>query len=394
MRRREDLSGQAIATGVAAGLLGYASSIAVVITGLQHAGASRSQITSGLVALGLFMAILGVALSARYRLPVSVVWSTPAVALLASQSRPHGGFPVVVGSLLLAAALIVVTGLVRPLTRLVSLLPAPLTSAVLAGVLLPFCLQPARGVHDLPLSAGAIAVVWLVLQRFAPRWSAPGALVALVVVVVARGDLPSLHLAAPTLHAVAPHLTATAVVQIALPVYLVTMAGQNLVGLAVLKAEGYDPPVGALLVGTGAAAAAGAAFGAPTANLAAITGALTAGPQAHPDPRRRWVATATCGLTHLVLAALAPVISAFVTGIDSRLVGTAAGLALVLALASAASNALRDEAMRIPAVLTLLVTASGITAAPAIGLAVGLIAAGLDRSRGTPSVSLPAAERP
>lgn len=367
-------TGQAVAAGVSAAAIGYASSVAVVVAGLSTAGATPGQVSSALVGLGVLMALGSVVLSARLRIPVAVVWSTPGLALLATVGTLDGGFPVVVGAFLVAAGLVVLTGLVRPVTRLVARLPLPLTAAVLAGVLLPFCLQPARGVADLPLQAGAIAVVWLLASRLAPRWSAPAALLALVVVVLLAGDLPSLGGAPLGLELVSPRLTWDGVVRIAVPLYLVTMAGQNLVGLAVLKAEGYDPPTGTLLVGTGLASAVGAPFGAPTVNLAAITGALTAGPTAGPDPARRWPAAATGGLSYLVLAALAPLTAAVVTGVDPRLVGTAAGLALVGALAASATNALREDATRIPALLTLLVTASGIQGGPALGLLVGLVA--------------------
>ncbi len=381
-------TGQAVATGVSAAAIGYASSVAVVIAGLTAAGATPGQVSSALVGLGVLMALGSVALSARLRIPVAVVWSTPGLALLVTVGPLDGGFALTVGAFLVAAALIVLTGLIRPVTRLVGRLPLPLTAAVLAGVLLPFCLQPARGVVDLPLQAGAIAVVWLLASRVAPRWSAPAALLALVVVVLLAGDLPPLGGAPLGLELVSPRFSWDAVVRVAVPLYLVTMAGQNLVGLSVLKAEGYDPPTGTLLVGTGLASAAGAPFGAPTVNLAAITGALTAGPTAGPDPALRWPAAATGGLTYLALAAVAPLAAAVVTGVDPRLVGTAAGLALVGALAASASNALREDATRIPALLTLLVTASGIQGGPALGLLVGLVALRVLR------VSPPTAERP
>ena len=376
---RRDVTGQAVVAGVSAAAVGYASSVAVVIAGLTAAGATTDQVSSGLVALGVLTAVTSVALSARLRIPVAVVWSTPGCAVLVGVGLLDGGFGVAVGGLLVAAALVVVTGLVRPLTRLVARLPAALTSAVLAGVLLPFCLQPARAVADLPVQAGAIALVWLIAQRFATAWAAPAALLALVAVVVLGGDVPPVAGGVPALGVVTPALSVEAVLRIAVPVYLVTMAGQNLVGVAVLAAQGYRPPVGTLLVGTGAAAAVGAPFGAPTLNLAAITGALTAGPQAHPDPARRWPAAAAAGLTYLALAMVAPLTSAFVTGVDPRLVATAAGLALVPALAGAAAAAVRDDATRLPALLTLLVAGSGTSGAPAVGLIVGLAALALGR---------------
>jgi benzoate membrane transport protein len=377
-RLRDDVSAQAVATGVSAAALGYAGSVAVVVAGLSAVGADPEQVASALLALGVLMAVASTALSAGLRLPVAVVWSTPGAAVLIGVGGTgggglEGGFPAAVGALLVTAALIVLTGLVRPLGRLVARLPAALTAAVLAGVLLPFCLQSVTAIASAPVRCGAVAAVWLAAQRLAPAWSAPAALLALVGVAVATGDLPALGGGAPSLVAVTPLLTAEAVVRVALPLYLVTMAGQNLVGVAVLAAEGYRPPLAALLVGTGVASAAGAPFGAPTVNLAAITGALTAGPTAHPDPGRRWVAAAASGTSYLVLAALAPVAASLITGIDPRLVATAAGLALLGALAGSAAAAVREQPLRLPAVVTLVVTASGVPGAPAFGLGAGLL---------------------
>lgn len=368
---REEVTGRAVAAGVSAAVLGYASSVAVVVAGLSAVGASSGQVGSALVAVGVVMGVTSVLLSARTRVPVSVVWSTPGLALLVGVGPLPGGFAVVVGAFLVAAVLVVLTGLVRPLTRAVARLPQALTAAVLAGVLLPFCLAPVQAVADLPPQAGAVVAVWVLAQRLAPSASAPLALVALLVVVALDGALPPVDRVVPTVELVGPSLSWEAVLRIALPVYLVTMAGQNLVGLAVLQANDYRAPVGTLLVGTGVASAAAAPLGAPTVNLAAITGALTAGPQAHPDPARRWVAAAAAGLSYLVLAALAPLTSTLVTGVDERLVATAAGLALVGAFTASAATALRDEGTRLPAAATLLVTASGVSGGAAIGLLVG-----------------------
>ncbi|MCW2779191.1 MAG: putative benzoate transporter protein [Frankiales bacterium] len=361
---------------MSAAIVGYASSVAVVVSGLQAVGASPRQVGSGLVALGVVMAVASVALSLPGRVPVAVVWSTPGLALLATSGPLDGGFRVAVAGFALCGLLVAVTGLLPPLSRLLGRLPPALTSAVLAGVLLPFCLAPAQAVPELPLRAGVVVLVWLAAVRLRPGLAAPAALLAVVAVVLVDGslDLPSLPL--PRVVLVTPSFTLAAVTQVALPVYLVTMAGQNLVGLAVLQANGFTPSVRRLLVGTGLASAVGAPLASPTVNLAAITGALTAGPAAHPQPARRWVAAVAGAATYLVLALVAPLTTALVTQTDPRLVRTAAGLALLGSFAGAAATALREEATRLPAAVTLLVAASGATAgglgsAP-LGLAAGL----------------------
>ena len=369
---------QAVAAGVTAALLGYASSVAVVVAGLTAVGASARQVSSALLALGVVMAVTSATLSTTTRIPVSVVWSTPGLALLATTGPVDGGFPAVIGGLAVAGAFIALTGLLRPLTRALQRLPPALTSAVLAGVLLPFCLAAVQALGPLPIEAGAICVAWLLALRLATSYAAPVALLALVVVVLAGGSpLPQGAPLLPSFELTTPVLTAEALTAVALPVYLVTMAAQNLVGVAVLSANGYRPPVGTLLVSTGAASAVAAPLGMPTVNLAAITGALTAGPAAHQDPARRWSAGVAAGVTYLALGLLAPLATGVIAGTDPRLVATAAGLGLFGPFTASAAAALADDALRVPAAVTLLVTASGLTAvglgsAP-LGLLAGLV---------------------
>ena len=363
----------AVLAGITAGLLGYASSVAVVVAGLAAVGAEQRQISSALLSLGVAMGLLALVGSVRTRLPVSVVWSTPGLALLATAGPVAGGLPAVVGAFLLCGALIVVTGLVRPFSRALGRLPGALSAAVLAGVLLPFCLAPVRVVAEVPLQAGTVVLAWLVALRVAPRLAGPVALAAVVVVVSLTGGLVLPDRVLPALAVVRPDLSVSAVLSIALPLYLVTMAAQNLVGLAVLQANGYRPPVGALLVGTGAGSMAIAPFAGPTVNLAA----LTAGPDAHPDPELRWVAGASMGVTNIVLGALAPLTSAVVAGADPRLVATAAGLALLGAFAGATASAVRDERTRTAAVVTLLVAGSGISFGAVAAAPLGLLAGGI-----------------
>lgn len=366
-----------MAAGVTAALLGYASSVAVVVAGLTAVGASGQQVASALLALGIAMGVLSIAGSLRHRLPVAVVWTTPGLALLATTGPVEGGLPAVAGALLLCGGLIALTGLVRPLARLLQRLPAALSAAVLAGVLLPFCLAPVRAVAELPVQAGVIASAWLVAMRFAPRLAGPVALLALVVVVAVDAPVALPERVVPLLTPVRVGLSLEAVTSLALPLYLVTMAAQNLVGIAVLQAQGYAPPVRSLLVGTGAGSMAIAPFLGPTVNLAAITGALTAGPAAGADTTRRWQAGVSGGVAGLLLGALAPLTSAVVTGSDPRLVATAAGLALLGAFAGAAAQALRDERTRIPAAVTLLVAGSGVAAGPLAAAPLGLLAGAL-----------------
>lgn len=384
-------AGQALAAGVAASVLGYGSSIAVVVAGLVAVGASTRQVSSGLLVMGLVIAVITVFASVRLRMPVSIVWTTPGLALLAGLGVLPGGFGDAVGGMLICGALIAVTGLLPPLGAMLARIPLELNAAVLAGILLPFCLVPIDGVRQQPMGAGVIVVTWLVAARWAPRWAAPAALVALVVVVAIGGSstLPADGLV-PRLEFVTPSVSWEVVTVIALPLYVVTMAGQNLVGLAVLRTFGYDPPAGPLLVSTGVASSVSAVFGAPTTNLAAITGALTSGPTAHPDPAARWIAAVAAGVTMFFLALIAPLAASVMTQADPVLVGTAAGLALLGAFAGAVGDALRTDVRRIPSAATILVAASGVTAMGVGSAPLGLLVGGLllvvTRPRHAPAV--------
>ncbi|MEJ5913965.1 benzoate/H(+) symporter BenE family transporter [Pseudokineococcus sp. 1T1Z-3] len=386
--RRHDLSAQAVGAGVSACLVGYASSVAVVVAGLTAVGASTAQVSSALLALGVGMAVTSVLLSVTTRVPVAVVWSTPGLALLAGLGDVDGGLPVVLGGLVVAGLLLAVTGLVPPLSGALQRLPAATSSAVLAGVLLPFCLAPATALADRPLQVGVLWLAWLAALRWAPRAAAPATLGVLLVLVAGDVVLPAGEAVVPVPVLVAPSFTLAAVLQVALPVYLVTMAAQNLVGAAVLVAHGYRPPLGAALVGTGVTSALLAPLGAPTSNLAAITGALTAGPAAHPDRSRRWVAAAAAGVGHLGLALVAPLAAAVVTQAPTGLVLAAAGLALLPTFTASAHAALEDQDERLPAAVVVLVTASGVSllglgSAP-LGLVVGLALRRLLRRRPPP----------
>jgi benzoate membrane transport protein len=372
-------SGQALAAGVSASLLGYGSSIAVVVAGLTAVGADTRQTSSALLVLGTVLAVVTIVASARLRMPISIVWSTSGMALLAGLGTIRGGFAGAVAGLILCGLLIGLTGLLPPLGAALARIPAPLNAAVLAGILLPFCLVPIQGVKELPVAAGAIVTAWLIAARWVPRWAAPAALLMLVVVVALGGSstLADAGGLAPRLVLVRPVWSWEAVTAVAIPLYIVTMAGQNLVGLAVLRTYGYAPPAGPLLVGTGFASALSAPFGAPTTNLAAITGALTAGPVAHPDPAMRWIAAVAAGATMFVLASVAPLAASVMTQADPLLIGTAAGLALLGAFAGAIGDALRNEALRVPAAATVLVTASGVTAFGVGSAPLGLLAGGI-----------------
>lgn len=363
--------------GVTTALVGFASSSAVVLAGLQAAGASPAQAASGLVALCLTQALGMLWLVQRTKLPVVLAWSTPGAALLAAGTVPDGGWPAAVGAFAIAGVLIVLTGLWPALARAVAAIPATIAQAMLAGVLVALCLAPVRALVDQPLDILPIVLVWLVLIRFAPTWASPAAfavgLIVLGVEAALHGGVDGPVL--PALELVPPAFTWQAAVGIALPLYVVTMASQNVPGSAVLASYGYRVPWRESMVVTGVGTLAGAPFGGHAINLAAITAALAASPDTHPDPSQRWRAVRVSALVYLVLAALSTALTTLV-GVAPGVLAAVAGLALLPTLASSLRAAMAEEGGRIPPVITFVVAASGISVL-GVGAAFWALLAGL-----------------
>lgn len=371
---------QPVSVGVVSAVIGVTSSFAVVLAGLSAAGADPAQAASGLVVLTALMGLATIWLSRRFRRPLTIAWSTPGAALLASTGAVAGGWPAAVGAFVVVGLLVVATGLVRPLGRLVGAIPAPIAQAMLAGVLLPLCLAPVRALVERPLLVAPIVVLWVVLSRVAPRWASPAAFGLALVIVMALADGWG-WLQAPRIALTVPSFSPAAMVGVALPLWVVTMASQNVPGVAVLGAAGYRVPWRYAMVLTGAGTALGAPAGAHAINLAAITAALPASPEAHPDPTRRWIACQANGVTCLLLAPLATTLAALVAAAPPGVVESVAGLALLgtfgaaLAGALAVADGTPDAAVaRVPAAATFLVSAAGVTIAGIGGAFWGLLA--------------------
>jgi benzoate membrane transport protein len=377
---------QPVVAGFVAALVGFASSFAIVLAGLHAVGASNAQASSGLLVLSIAMGVTGIALSVHYKMPLAMAWSTPGAALLVASGHVSGGYPAAIGAFLLAGVLIVIAGLWRPLTRAIIAIPSPIASGLMAGVLLPICLQPVHAVVDVPKLAIPAVVVWLVLSRVARRWAVPGALAAAAIAVaidpVAGG--PPAHLL-PQLTFVTPTLHLGTLLGLGLPLFIVTMVSQNVAGMSVLAAHGYAAPMRPVLVTTGAASVAGAPFGGHGINLAAITAALAAGPEAGPDRSRRWIAGVSAGAVYLVFGPAAGLATALLAASPPVLIEAVAGLALLGTLGAALRAATDDEEQREPAIVTFVVCASGVTvlgiSAPFWGLVAGLLLLAVQRGR-------------
>ncbi|MCA1490853.1 benzoate/H(+) symporter BenE family transporter [Ensifer sp. NBAIM29] len=377
-----DFSVQSLFMGVLTAFVGFASSFAVVLHGLTGVGASEVQAASGLMALSISMGACAIVLSLATRLPVSIAWSTPGAALLAGSGAVEGGFSAAVGAFLLCGLLIVAAGLWKPLARMVSSIPSALANAMLAGVLIGLCFAPVKAIAFNPLFGLPIVLAWAVVGSVNRLYAVPAALLAFVLIIAlgiamphdALGELSSALV--PRLELVPPVFNTAAVVSIALPLFIVTMASQNIPGIAVLKVNHFQPNPGPLFATTGLFSLLSAPFGGHAVNLAAITAAMCAGTDAHPDCGRRYWSAINAGITYIAFGLLAGVVTAFVGLAPPVLIEAVAGLALIGAFSSSAMAAFTDDT-REAAAITFLVTASGVSFAGVSGAFWGLIAGGL-----------------
>ncbi len=371
---------QPISAGIVTALVGFTSSFAVVLTGLRAVGASPTEAASGLLALCVTQGLGILWLSRRFRRPITLAWSTPGAALLAGTGTIVGGWPAAVGAFVTVGLLVLLTGFWPKLGALIASIPTSLAQAMLAGVILPLCLAPITAFAATPAAVGPVVLTWLILQRFSKRWAVPVAFVVAAVVIaigVARGD-GSIDVgnAIPRLDLTVPHWTWQALVGIAVPLYIVTMASQNIPGTAVMKSFGYDVPWRSSMTVTGIGTIIGAPAGGHAINLAAISAALAAAPAAHPDPERRWIAAWTAGWAYQVLALTSAAVVALVVAAPAGIIETVAGLALLATLASSLASALKSKYDREASVLTFLIAASGVTIL-GIGSAFWALLAGL-----------------
>jgi benzoate membrane transport protein len=369
-----------VSAGIVASLVGFTSSFAVVLTGLRAVGASPTEAASGLLALCVTQAVGMMWLARRYRQPITLAWSTPGAALLAGTGVVVGGWPAAVGAFVTVGVLILLTGLWPRLGALVSRIPVPLAQAMLAGVLLPLCAAPVVAFADSPAQVAPVVLVWLVVLRFSARWAVPAAFAAAAAVIAADligGGTPiATSDLIPRIDWTVPHWSWQATVGIAVPLYIVTMASQNIPGVTVMSSFGFRIPWRASMAVTGTGTVLGAFAGGHTINLAAISAALSANPSAHPDPKRRWVAAFSAGSSYLVLALLSTALATLVAAAPAGVVETVAGLALLGTLAASLFGALEHASDREATVLTFLVAASGLTFA-GIGSAFWALVVGL-----------------
>ncbi|MEQ1684292.1 MAG: benzoate/H(+) symporter BenE family transporter [Burkholderiaceae bacterium] len=364
--RLSDLSLSAATAGFVAVLVGFTSSVAIVFQAATSLGATPAQISSWMWALGLGMGLCTLLPSLWLRQPVMVAWSTPGAAVLATAGIAGGfGMAEATGAFIVCAALIVLFGVTGWFEKLLARLPVPIASALLAGVLTRFGLDAFVALKSAFALVLLMLAAYLVGRRLWPRYAVPGVLAAGVAFAAFNGQLhlEGVHWGLTVPVFTAPEFSWRATVSLALPLFVVTMASQNLPGVAAIRAAHYDMPISKIVTLTGLATLVLAPFGAFALNLSAITAAICMGREAHPDPEKRYMAAATCGLIYCVVGLFGAAVTGVLTAFPRELVVAIAGLALLGSIGGGLALALKEEAHREAALITFLVTLSGLSLA-------------------------------
>lgn len=374
-----------VTSALVAVVVGFCGSVAVVIAAANSLGATAAETASWITVLCVSMALGSLFLSWQSKMPVVLAWSTPGAALIAATTGI--GMGEAAGGFLIAGALIVLTGIIRPLGQAAGRIPAPLATALLAGVLFGFVAGAALDSVALPVLGLPMVAAFLLVRLWSAAWAVIAAIgvgVSIVLVAGMHDPLPPVALSRPVL--IAPVFDAGVALGLALPLYIVTMASQNLPGVAVLRADGYTPPVPLILGTTGLLSILTAPFGGHTTSLAAITAAICTGPDAHPDPGERWKGGLVYAAGYGALALIGASVVVIAASLPPELVTILAGLALLGPFTGALKAAFASGADAFAPALTFAVTASGLTiwsvGAPFWGLALGLLAMGLAQARG------------
>ncbi len=366
-----------ITSAVVAATVGFGGTVALVLAAATAVGASSGETSSWIASMCLATAVSSLVLSVRHRIPIVAAWSTPGAALIAA-STPGIGMRAAVGAFALSSVLMLVTALVRPVSDLVARLPVPVAAAMLAGVLIRFVVAVLESARTAPWLVLPLLAIFLCVRLISPMGAILAVLISGIGIVMAVGGGAPLTIAfeVPVLTYIQPEMVPGVLLGLGLPLYLVTMASQNLPGFATLRAAGYSPPVGPALTATGAISAlAGLACG-HTVNMAAITAAICLGDDVHPDRTRRWQVGLAYGVVWIALGLSGPMVIALLAALPPGLVAAIVGIALLGPVTGALGTALARPEARFAAVVTLAVTASGLVAF-GIGAAFWGLVAGL-----------------
>ncbi|WP_087658494.1 benzoate/H(+) symporter BenE family transporter [Caballeronia terrestris] len=362
LRPLSDTSVSAVVAGFVAMMTGYTSSLVLMFQAGRAAHLTDAQISSWIWALSIGMAVCTIGLSLRYRAPIVIAWSTPGAALLVS-SLPNVAYAEAIGAFIVCAVLLTLVGLSGLFDTIMRRIPAGIASALLAGILFEIGIEIFRAAQFQTSLVLAMFFTYLVAKRLVPRYAIPLTLVAGIAVAGALGllDFSRFHVALARPVLTMPIFSIAAAVSIGIPLFVVAMASQNVPGVAVLRADGYTTPSAPLIATTGLASLVLAPFGSHGVNLAAITAAICTGPEAHADRSKRYMAAVWCGIFYLLAGVFGATIAALFAAFPKALVVSVAALALFGSIMSGLANAMHDARQREAALVTFMVTASGLT---------------------------------
>lgn len=360
----KDFSISALVAGFVSVLVGFTSSVAIIFQATQNLGATPEQTASWLWAIGIGMGLPTIALSLATRKPILIAWSTPGAAVIgAAAAAGNLTMPQAIGAFLFSAVLVMVAGFSGGFERVMKRLPLPLASALLAGVLSRFALDAFIAIPENPLLVLSMAAAYVIGRRFWPRANVPAILMLGVAIAAAQGllHLESVPWKVTTPVWTPPEISLSALIGVGVPLFIVTMASQNLPGIAAIRVGGYEAPVSKIIGWTGVSTFLLAPFGAFSLNLAAITAAFCVGPEAHPDPKRRYWAPLCAAFFYLLIGIFGATVAGLFAAFPRELVLAVAGLALLATIGNSLAAALVDEGFREASAMTFFVTLSGIT---------------------------------
>ncbi|MFV0449940.1 MAG: benzoate/H(+) symporter BenE family transporter [Vibrio sp.] len=367
-----------VSAGFTAVLVGYTSSVVIIIQAATAAGATSSQIESWLLALGVAMGVTSILFSWFFKKPVLTAWSTPGAAMLVAAVGQYE-MQVVIGAFVISGLLIVLTGLISPLSKALANIPPQLATAMLGAILLSFCVKIFSPVMTNPNIFFVMFAAFLIGKRFLPQYTMAILLAVGIACSIVSGAFDNqnitLNFAKPEW--ISPNFELSAMINLSLPLYIITMLSQNLPGIAMMRSHAYEVPVKPLLLGTGAANILFAPFGGFSVNLAAISAAICMNKDADEDPAQRYKAVICAGVFYLIAGIWATTVVAIFLALPKKVTQILAGLALLGTLLMCFQTAFKDESVRESALYTFLITMSGVTflgiSSVVWGLAAGLL---------------------
>ena len=350
-----------IVAGLISVIVNYSGTFILVFQAARIAGLSPEQTASWVWSVSIGVGVTGLFLSWKYREPIITAWSTPAAAFLvtALATTPYNE---AVGAYIISAAAFVLLGISGYFDKLIKLIPTGIASGLLAGILLQFGIGAFGGASADPVLVGILLASYLILKRFSARYAVVGILIIglTYLLIQQRVDLSGLQLQLAKPVFTMPAFSLNAFLSVALPLFLITLTGQYMPGMLVLRNDGFKTSANPIVTITGLGSLIMAPFGAHAFNIAAITAAIATGREAHEDPSKRWIAGIAAGIFYILVGVFGVTLAAVFMAFPATFITSLAGLALLGTIGSSLSSALSDASTREASLITFLASAANI----------------------------------